>query len=376
MPSNSELAKTCFLLACGLGIPLLLFVPLPAVPTRIWNDKFKFDTVSQVNSSFDTGASAEANNLTFQRYVVISSAIPHNGSDRMTRSRFLGFLFYLPLTSLSWRRLGYLPVIYIVGKKSDWNTIPVLQVVRDECKRVGARVIIIENNSRYQITITQVIRLYASSTDFFQNKDGFILTSDADLWPIHTSLFTQSCTGHEDTHITVYNYKCCGFIKETDNVKRIIRHLPMSNIGMTRDTWRQVMKLDPKTVIRTANDILEHLTSNNITLSGEDGKRKTFIWFVDQRLISRRIYEYLNENTMVSFLGKMPYPRHRLDRSNWYVPETLEGVVDAHLPSPAYREDIWLAVRPLLELLFSDEELQKCDSYRSAFLYSIDLSFM
>ena len=308
-----------------------------------------------------------SDNTTIDRYVVLSAAIPGSSTPISTRERFLSFVFYLPLTALAWKILGYTPVIVIVGKKDDWNTFPILRVVRSECRRVGAHVVILEDKSQFKITMAQVVRLYASSTEFFQNRTGFILTSDADLWPIHRRSFDLRCIDRGCTScIFAYHYKCCGFLRGE------IRHLPMGYIGMVKETWRAVMKISPETVITTSDDIIKHLAANNYKFSGQDGERGSDLWYADQKFISERIDEYLNSDPSNSFVGRMPHVNtahhYRVDRSRWTVPTTLEGVIDAHLPTSGYRDNEWRKVRPLLKMMISKEEMRKCATYREMFV--------
>ena len=303
------------------------------------------------------------------KYVIFSAAIPNELSSKMKRKRLHHFLFFLPLTSLAWRRLNYTPIIVITGTRRYWDNNTLLRIVRRECEKVGATIVFLETQTDFEITMSQVARIYSSAFPFFQNKTAYILTSDADIWPIHRYLFEPPCGRQCKTKVVAYNNACCGYLGNNKDMA----HYPISYIGMTKNTWKDVMELRNVT-INSAEDIIKHLEKNNYNLKGEDGRRGTKLWYVDQHMISTKLYAYLKSQNSGPFISILPHigVRQRIRKVRFVVPNKLDGKVDAHLPINEYNTtSVWEDIRPLLEKLVTTEELYSCDNYYREFLENL-----
>ena len=310
----------------------------------------------------------EKNNNALQKYVVLSAASP-DWNIIVKDPRRLSYIFYLPMSALLWVKLNYQPVIVVVGKKIDWLLHPVLRIVKKECERAGASMIFIQAPSSVTVTMSQVVRLYVSGMSFFRNKSGYLLTSDADMWPFHKTFFNPPCTDCE-SKVIVYDYLCCSFLEKNKS----IRQFPMSYIGMTLGTWREVMQFN-ETSIQSVDDIFDHLALNSIILEGTDGWRGSNLWFTDQNFVSKKIHVYLNTKLDSRFIGMIPHIRfhQRVNRARWPLrtPTNLDGLLDAHLLLKAYNLSVWRRIRPLLQLLASQREVDDADIYREKFAHNV-----
>ena len=58
----------------------------------------------------------------------------------------------------------------------------------------------------------------------------------------------------------------------------------------------------------------------------------------------------------------------RLGRSDWLIPENLQGIKDVQLVLDPYNTSSWEQVRPLVGMLFSNKEMQDFENYRNRYI--------
>ena len=300
-----------------------------------------------------------------RKYAIIAVAGPELNVTKKKIKDYLNFMFYLPLTAQTWIRIDYIPVIVLVGNEEYWKTDPLLRIIKNECTRVGAHVIVMDGIMDYKIFMAQISRTLASAMPFFERIDShsYIITTDADIWPIHKTRFDPPCIDCND-HVVVYNYGCCGTIDTHTNIP----HYPLSYIGMTSSTWRKVMEIGTSTITNTY-DIYKYFKNNKISPTGPDGHRGMEQWFADQKWVSNKIHNFLAKQDEAVFVGviKNVKAHMRINRSNWNVPSTLDGVLDAHMPQAAHSTYEWNKVLSLIKMLFSEEDVQRAQHYRDSY---------
>lgn len=275
-----------------------------------------------------------------RNYAVFSVTTDNNSED---------YMFYLPLTTLAWKRIGFNSVILAVGSSNKSISDPSIRYVLSKCLELDAVVIHIYSPTANAVTISQVGRLFAAnilSAAFAEIELVYLLTSDADLWPIHADIYRL----RSDMAVLSLNSDCCSsFLHRGLNYKM----LPMSNIGMRVMTWNKLTEKD--CILPTSSqEILSFLFRE----FGEVAVQPVFKgenkgWYLDQMTISIMMKNWTEQ---YGSNHVMLIPRNtandRIDRSHWNGESSLDGKIDAHMPLQAFSPDIWKGITPLLKSMY------------------------
>ena len=171
----------------------------------------------------------KARNFSATEQLVILSCSSHSYSSV--------YCYYLPYVALAWRRIGFEPVVFLVGSQVTFNRMPLLKLLHDDLKVTYH---FIEVDRSRSISTSQLVRLYAG---FLSNKsevdrNTFILIADVDLLPITRHRFGV----HTNTtnYILAVNAHCCP--QETFSYGHLhdIHYYPISYVGMSRHLWRAI----------------------------------------------------------------------------------------------------------------------------------------
>ena len=327
---------------------------------KISNNTMNYNTLSHLSDETTSKPIVVKYNMNEglppDRYSIISCSTPVNGN--------FNYAFILPLTVRAWQRISYQTLILIAGTEDQWKQSATLKVILDELYMLRAYVLFIETPSEHAIMISQTSRLLACSLVKWQDPSATTLvTSDADLWPLVDNMFTVA----DGKKMLSLNSECCRPLHR-HNLK--FKMLPMCNIAMTVQQWRDVMNTtatypyDSKTVLQyfhgefgDAVYLLTHKGEN-------DG------WYMDQIMISLRIEQWLLRNdpqrTKIQYVRRNT-GRDRIDRIAWRF-QDLNGKVDCHVLEQSYKTGIWERLYPLLKLMHSPALLDSLSSYRQQFV--------
>lgn len=114
--------------------------------------------------------------------------------------------FYTPLTSLLWVKMGFTPLVIMVGKSKDLESslsssstsTTVSQTVMEWTRKSGARIQSVlwdDKRDFYDIDTgngAQLTRLAAGILPVVQQDDDYILLADSDMWPLKKSYFDRT----------------------------------------------------------------------------------------------------------------------------------------------------------------------------------------
>ena len=292
-----------------------------------------------------------------RKYAVFASSL-HGSESR-------NYAFNLPLSAMAWQRIGFDSVIIIVGdpekhKHQHW----VEYLMKTLIGKEYIVLLVLKTVTPDQATtISQVSRLFAASlvNDGRRDRamnDIYMLTADADIWPIAGDFFDLP----EDKDILHGNIG-------TMSINGVqVTHAPLSYVGMNVRTWYDVMTQSGSLAMpNTTAEIIKYFGRQfhyNVTHGGRG-------WSLDQRTISLRIHQWKlkNDNTQRIHVYERNFKKDRIDRVRW--PTTgmdIDGIVDAHVLSHSYRPEQWKRLRPLLVLMFPDSDLlRRYDKYADTF---------
>src|SRR5690606_5744916 len=108
-------------------------------------------------------------------------------------------------------------------------------------QEAGADVILLPSRERStgikDATVSQVVRLYAAAMNV--SEDDYIITSDADMFPLSRDHFNQQGMEGDDVHLFYAN----AYAHMKDSVM-----YPLCYVGASVRTWRDIMQIPPSSI--------------------------------------------------------------------------------------------------------------------------------
>ena len=195
------------------------------------------------------------------------------------------YCYYLPYIALAWRRIGFEPIIFLVGSKKKFQKKPLINLLKNH---LNIQYYFVNVDSSYSISISQIVRLFGGFLSYKINhiKDLFILISDVDLLPITRSRFDIS-TNFNNSILAVNAY-CCPNERFSYKDYHNIHYYPISYIGMNKNLWKKLflpLKNCPISSNITFNMINCCLKQRmNITIP-KNVIKGTYNWDIDQKFL-------------------------------------------------------------------------------------------
>lgn len=306
---------------------------------------YQNDSISKQRYSecmIDIGTSSINNT----RFVITSSDTSH-----------YNYLFFIPLTTLVWSRTqNYYPITFLIVSnqtRSGKDQI-VLNFIREKVFEAGGISYMINNykSSKYRdATISQVVRLFAMNLPF--NDDDYILTSDADMWPLSKRHFNVL---HSNNSLAILYHNA---------YKSEMKMYPICYLGAKIKVWREIMGKE-ENILQSTYKSLEN-ASNEFPMM-ENWKVGSKQWFFDQYLMFERVKKW---GGPIHAENRFPW-KDRVDRIRWpafpYSESFINQVksnekVDAHILRPGDTKENWIRLRGLLEILLDPKDMQWVDQY-------------
>jgi len=153
---------------------------------------------------------------------------------------------------------------------------------------------------------------------------------------------------------------------------------PISNIGTSARTWRDIMTLKPGMEPLAANESSTEWMLNYMEDEFGPKVRKQVefasdSWYFDQKLVSIRIDQWMRRNPELVVLEVSDQIYERIDRSSWNAGKLnisqFEIQYDSHLLGSGYRPFRWILTRQLLYLMYGRQSWQTkwCHAYAKLF---------
>ncbi len=214
---------------------------------------------------------------TFYENIVLLSC----SSDSYT----FAYCYYLPFIALAWRRLGFEPIVFLVGSDEKFLRMPLINLLKNDLK---IQYHFINIDSSRSISTSQIVRLFGGfmSYEYHSNKDLFILISDVDLLPITRHRF--EIASNKTNYILAVNAYCCPEEKFSYGTFRNIHYYPVSYIGMNKDLWKKIFlplnqcPLSSNITIEMMECSLKERMGVTIPKNVIKGER---YWDIDQKLV-------------------------------------------------------------------------------------------
>lgn len=264
--------------------------------------------------------------------------------------------FPLPMTATIWKQLlGWEPVCMLYSTESTWRKNPSASYVLDTLDQKGIRYHFIGDLSGQwnEHTPVQNARQHAAALDF--DDDDFLVTGDADLWPLRKDYYDQIDYSKKMTFwfSNAYNYA----------------YHCSCHIGARASVWRDVMGL------KVTGEILSQM---QVTLDRDVAPARIGLSTADAGMVEWNSDEV---NTSRLIRAKSWYPHQcqmierkrsvhgilvdRIDRATWK--GWWPGAIDAHLLRPPQFPENWPRVFNLIRQV-SPSVAEWADTYRNTYL--------
>jgi len=195
------------------------------------------------------------------------------------------YCYYLPYIALAWRRIGFEPIVFLVGSDKKFEKMPLINVLKNDLK---IQYYFLNVDSSRSISTSQIIRLFGGFISYKYNttKDFFILIADADLLPISRYRFEIN-TNHTNYILAVNGY-CCPNEKFAYENYHNIHYYPMSYVGMKKDLWKKIFlplnncSISSNLTIDMIECCLKEIMNTTIP---ENVIKGTQYWDIDQKFL-------------------------------------------------------------------------------------------
>lgn len=265
----------------------------------------------------------------------------------------LRYAFHLPLTAAIWASMGWEPHVTLVDRPgNDWQS-QRHNLVLNALHGAEADVYFLKAVPDFKPSTTaQVSRLFTHLQPHVKDND-VLLTSDADMWPLDASYFAF------DGRFKIWKFE------------RYSKAYMCYTAG-TATQWFDLMGIPGVSMEQSISRVLRDGLGDQRTLEEE--------WGFDETLLNGKLVTWpgLAKADIVRrrLVGDMMIPERRLDRAAWislhpcasesYLPESYDGLIDAHLPRHNDGADQFLvdAILPLFKHVLPARYDWAADYYR------------
>lgn len=258
------------------------------------------------------------------------------------------YLFYLPIATWAWNKLGVDVICFIPGLPGNYFTSKYELLYNTLHKQVlKCNLFLITCPEEKAATYAQCSRLYACCLDLPDDK--VLITGDVDMAVFNKQYFDQL----NDSQMHVVG---------SDLVSG--PQYPMCYIAMPVKTWRDVMWIqDGETTQHKLDQLLGHLECDHF---------RGNYWCKDQEEAWNHIIASC-EPIVKHFRAAQgtQFATRRADRDGW--PEVIPpDIIDAHLPRPGYTEENFAKILNLFQAMYPKEDFTWMVEYRNEYVKLIN----
>lgn len=259
------------------------------------------------------------------------------------------YYFFLPIVTALWTsRIGFDVELLAVGEESEWGCGRAAVALR-RARELGSRVRFVQSAGGYRTsTVAQVSRLFGF---LGQPGDRYVLTSDADMWPLDRAWLNQRAGDFTVLYANAYGGQ----------------RWPICYLGAAASAWREVMRPAADDVSRAAAALLDDGLGR--------GASPDASWNFDENAFARRFLAW----SRFSRAGLIPREQSRgiagrridradTDRSDWRPPASIDGLIDAHVGRPGWSDANWSRYYPVLAAALGPAAATDLAAYRAEFL--------
>ena len=294
------------------------------------------------------------------------------------------------MTTLAWKRMGFdaLNVITVDTSKIDDNALRLLRYIDKTIRHFGGTPLYFDVPTHMKTRLGQVLRLVVG--DLGLDDDDFVMTGDADYWPLMRSRLEIL----PDKDVLILNAYCCGQFRRKcfecmDGF--LYREYSMANIGMRAKEWRTIMGRHLKAINQFPTNTnfsyadIEPMMERIKEFEGENYKYIFNVghakagWSLDQQWVSVLLEKYFYNYGYARGQFEKKLPCNRMTTGGWMkqLESLLKGditcLADAHIhKAEPYRPNTWRVLRPFARRFFDNQTMADLDAYQIAFQNAIE----
>lgn len=248
------------------------------------------------------------------------------------------YLYFLPITTWCWNRLGVDVICFAPNpKEDDLKKLLLISQYTPHGKNV---LVYFDAPENKKATYAQCSRLFGGSLDL--PDDEVLIVGDIDMILFRTDFINKPSRDFFD-------------IYGIDLVPK--GQMPMCYAVGDAYTWRRFFSKGG-TFQECLNDELGKEPSNEDTRGN--------LWARDQELLAKGVGELFFGHTRSN--GQNQFALNRIDREDSYWRDRLnKEVIDAHLWRPGYTDENYAKIKELLLYFYPDEDFTWLDNFTNAY---------
>lgn len=243
----------------------------------------------------------------------------------VSSSTWGNYQFLIPFTALLWReRIGMEPFLLLTG---DWQKLERSRLALRMIQAQGFEHLCLPDPGLDEGTLSQNCRQHAAVLPF--PEGAWLLTSDADLWPIQREFYVQHLTSSPDTIVSYY--------ANGDHYQSY----PTCHIAATAKVWRKAYGL------REGIDVAEQTLASHVAwkasspMYANQANKPFAVWCSDQWMMTEKLKASGFPIRHIERKGHPPVDR--IDREG--NPENWQGdparFTDAHVHKGPWEDKRW-----------------------------------
>jgi hypothetical protein len=268
-----------------------------------------------------------------------------------------------------WRRVGFNPIVLLVGSREEWLASPRLRVTADALLHHAVEHQFLGRIDGYpDHTLAQNCRQHAGALPF---DDGdWLMPADADLWPLNVNFYRRFVQDHFRL-VMLYSNGDHFQGKEVtlDRTSRGLgsQTIPTCHVAMRVRDWRAIYQPVAGDVAASVKKSLDAWMPSRVSTEGYNANMA--LWMSDQQLMTVALcqqpwfpsgpppqgegaHAVSTPGGTVLFVNRRGHPPvDRLDRSHAedWASSDVSRWVDAHVHRDPFSDEHWSSLHKLIE---------------------------
>ena len=247
------------------------------------------------------------------------------------------YLFYLPITTWCWNKLGVDVICFMPKIKRGVDSIKIALIL-DNISNIQIERFDCHENK--EPTYAQCARIYAAALDL--PEDEIMITSDIDMLVFRQPEYKKEqffVYGHDLTPEGQY---------------------PICYLAATVKSWRSAFDIKNKTPQQCLDVLLGNIECDNM---------RGNYWCKDQE----EVYKNITGNVMINLIARArpgtQFASNRIDRDDAFWEDRLSpDIVDYHMHRPGYTEENFKKILTVIQYFYPNENLDWMKQYRNKYV--------
>jgi len=263
--------------------------------------------------------------------------------------------FFLPISVRLWRkRIGYEPMVVLVGTKEDWSS-GHSEVVYDEIQEKERIEFFPRIPDLPDSTVSMGLRQHVSALTF--DEDDVLLIGDVDLFPVDRDFYHQ----YDPSKNPVGVYYEEMYFNE--------QYWPAYGISMPVRNWREVMGITVGDFVGSVEKTFMEGDVRGLIASKKKNAMGANWWTFDEVYATFKIKNSRFFKDVVKFPSSIGDKRpQRVDLPRH---PNASDYVDFHCSRPGWNGVNWPSIRSMLKQMMTPDDLKWVDCYVDAYRWRL-----